>query len=70
MGNIPNYVPPSQDNLLLKFARESGIKYVMSTSTISNALCQMFYLFSGFRNPSFENISSDYDNEPKKFMIS
>ncbi len=32
---IPRYVPPSQDALLRKFARESKIKYIMSTSTIS-----------------------------------
>ena len=35
LDRIPKYVPPSNDELLLKFARESKIKYVMSTSTIS-----------------------------------
>ena len=70
INDIPSYIPPSQDQLLMQFARESSIKYVMSTSTISNVLSQLFYLFSSFRNPSFEKISSSYDNEPKKFMIS
>jgi hypothetical protein len=37
MDRIPPYTPPSEDKLLLKFARESKVKYVMSTSTISSA---------------------------------
>jgi hypothetical protein len=42
----------------------------MSTSTISSVLSQMYYLFSNFKNPNFENITNSYDNEPKKYMIS
>ncbi len=38
MDKIPPYIPPSDDSLLLKFAKESKIKFVMSTSTISSAL--------------------------------
>jgi hypothetical protein len=37
MDRIPPYTPPSEDKLLRKFARESKVKYVMSTSTISSA---------------------------------
>lgn len=37
-NRIPGYNPPSKDPLLLKFARESEVKYIMSTSTISSAL--------------------------------
>jgi len=70
MTRIPPYTPPSQDKLLLKFAKESNIKYVMSTSTISSALSHMYYLFANFRYPDFGIISPIYDNEPKKFMIS
>ncbi|KAL4427251.1 hypothetical protein ABPG74_011487 [Tetrahymena malaccensis] len=67
---IPPYIPPSNDKLLLDFAKQSNIRYVMSTSTISNVLSQIYFLFSSFRNPSFDNISSAYDQEPKKYMIS
>jgi len=67
---IPPYVPPSEDKLLLKFAKESKIKYVMSTSTISNVLSHLYYLFSSFRSPYFGNISDAYASEPKKYMIS
>ncbi len=42
----------------------------MSTSTISSVMIQIFYLFSGFKNPNFSNISDSYENEPKKYMIS
>lgn len=70
VDRIPPYIPPSQDSLLMKFAKESKIKYVMSTSTISSVLCQMYYLFGLFRNPNFNNISESYLNEPRKFMIS
>ena len=69
-SKIPPYIPPSEDKLLMKFARESKIKYVMSTSTISNVLSQIYYLFSAFRSPNFANISESYANEPKKYMVS
>jgi hypothetical protein len=41
-SKIPGYNPPSKDPLLLKFASESDVKYIMSTSTISSALSNQF----------------------------
>lgn len=70
MDQIPEYIPPSQDKSLLEFARNSNIKYVMSTSTISQVLSQIYYLLSSFRNPLFDNVFEDYENEPRKYMIS
>ena len=67
---IPGYKTPSNDPLLLKFARETNTKYIMSTSTISSALIQMYFLFSGFRSPDFRHLSTDYALQPKKFMVS
>ncbi len=46
------------------------MKYLMSTSTVSSVIIQIFYLFCGFKNPDFNGISNAYDNEPKKYMIS
>lgn len=66
---IPDYIPPSKDKLLLKFAQESKIKYVMSTSTISAVLSQFYFLFSSFKNPNFENVFEEFE-EPRKYMIS
>jgi hypothetical protein len=63
---IPPYIPPSKDKLLHKFAMESNIKYVMSTSTISSVLSQWFYIFSCFKNPKFDNVFENFENEPKK----
>ena len=65
-NRIPSYTPPSQDKLLHKFAMESNIKYVMSTSTISSVLSQLFYIFSSFKNPKFDNIFENFENEPKR----
>ena len=65
-NRIPPYTPPSQDKLLHKFAAESNIKYVMSTSTISSVLSQLFYIFSSFKNPKFDNIFESFENEPKR----
>jgi len=42
MNRIPPYTPPSDDTQLLKFAQESKVKYVMSTSTISSALSKKY----------------------------
>lgn len=70
MDHIPEYIPPSQDKTLLEFARNSNIKYVMSTSTISQVLSQIYYLLSWFRPPMFDNVFEEFENEPKKYMIS
>ena len=67
---IPPYKTPSNDPLLIKFARETKTKYIMSTSTISASLSQIFFIFSSFRNPNFEFLSKEYDRDAKKHMVS
>jgi hypothetical protein len=42
----------------------------MSTSTISSVLSQIYFLFSSFRSPRFDHIFEDFENEPRRFMIS
>lgn len=69
-NRVPGYKSPSKDPLLLKFAKETKTKYIMSTSTISSSLSQIYFLFSGFRSPDFDGISEAYDLSPKKFMLS
>ena len=69
-NKLPNFKPPSQDENLLKFAKQSKCKYVMSTSAISSVLSHCFFIFSDFKDPDFDNISEYYKNEPKKYMIS
>ena len=75
------YIPPSKDQTLLKIAQASNLKYLwlnfvlknlyisMSTSTFSNILAQLFYVVSGFKGPYFNEVFRDFEDEPKKFMI-
>lgn len=69
-SRIPGYKTPANDPLLLKFARETKTKYIMSTSTISSAIIQMYFMFSNFRSPDFDHLSDDYELQPRKFMVS
>ena len=69
-SRVSGYTKPSNDQDLIDFAKQSGAKYVMSTSTASGALTQMYFLFSSFRSPDFSSLSSDYENEPRFFMVS
>lgn len=67
---MPPYLKPSQDPTLIEFAKASGTKYLMSTSTISNALMHIYYLASHFQNPSMNSISRVFKDFSQKFMIS
>jgi hypothetical protein len=71
MKRLDTYQPPTKDSKLISIAKKHNLKYVMSTSTISSVLSQMFFLFSNFRNPNFDFLSSEYYRfEPLKYMIS
>ena len=41
----------------------------MSTSTITSLMAHMYFAISNFKSPHFKNLSSEYDNEPLKFML-
>lgn len=70
MSRIPPYKKPSNDSALLDFAKAVNGKYIMSTSTISLALTQLYYLTSNFQNPMMNSISENLCALSKKFMIS
>lgn len=71
MSRMDTYRPPSKDTNLISLAKKNNLKYVMSTSTISAALSQMYFLFGNFRSPTFDGISPEsFLNEPMKYMIS
>lgn len=70
MSRIPPFIPPSKDPVLKKITQESGIRFMMSTSTISSVLSHFYFLFSLFMSPRFSGIFSEYPLEPKKYMIS
>jgi len=56
IAQMNEYRPPSQDTTLLKISKEAGCKYTSSTSSISVPMMHLFFLFSMFRRPNFDNI--------------
>ena len=66
---ISNYYPPSEDAQLKHFALNEGWKYLMSTSTITSIMAHVYYEISNYKSPHFSNLSTEYDREPLKFMM-
>ena len=67
---MSQYRSPKNDKELINLARESTCKYFSSTSNISTALLQIYYMFSMFRRPNFENIFEGFPDEPRIHMVS
>ena len=67
---IAPYFPPGSDVNLRRLASKHQAKYMMSTSTITSLLSQVYYTISNFKSPHFSGLSKAYDNEPLKFMVS
>lgn len=70
VSHIPPYTKPSNDSLLLDFAKRSNSKFVMSTSTISSCLMQIFFMFQNFSNPNERNVSNKLWGVSGKYMVS
>lgn len=69
MDQIPPYTPPSFDKDLIKFAQKNeGTKYIMSTSTISYFLSNLFYVFSYFQEANYNCVPTYNKGEKKKYM--
>lgn len=66
---IPPYYAPSQDEKLMEMAQNYNSKFVMSTSTITSLMSQMYFAISNYKSPHFTNLSEPYDREPLKFMV-
>ena len=45
-------------------------KYMMSTSTITSLLGHLFFAISNYKSPNFAALSTAYDAEPLKYMMS
>jgi hypothetical protein len=70
MSSIPPYKKPSEDEHLLDFAKQTNSKYVMSTSTISSILSQLYYLITHFQSPVMQYSNQSYVDISNKFMSS
>ena len=67
-SQIPDYSPPSYDVNLREFARFSKSKYLMSTSTISSIISQVYYLFSVFQEADYEELPSYGKADMRRYM--
>lgn len=67
---MSDYVRPSQDTTLLNISEKEKCKYTSSTSNISIPLIHLYFLFSMFRRPNFDNIyeQNNYDGIKKEHM--
>ncbi len=50
---MSQYRSPKNDKELINLTKEHKCKYFSSTSNISTALIQIYYMFSMFRRPNF-----------------
>lgn len=67
---ISGYIEPSNDQQLISKAKKANCRYFSSTSSISNPLIALYYLFSNFRLPEMDNIFSGVPSRPVNWMIS
>jgi len=51
-------------------ASKVGSSYVSSTSSISNPLIPLYYIFSSFRMPLADNIFDSITNKSSNWMVS
>lgn len=66
----PPYLLPSQDHKSINTALKYKMKYLMSTSTITSVISHIYYLFSNFRVPVYDNIRPDLVQITRNYMIS
>ncbi|KAJ9113931.1 hypothetical protein QFC19_000126 [Naganishia cerealis] len=60
---LPGYVTASEDKDLLNLAKQHQLKYYGSTSTLTAALSQIYFLISGFRPVNTSNLSQVFADE-------
>ncbi|KAH8552785.1 mitochondrial protein Pet127-domain-containing protein [Umbelopsis sp. PMI_123] len=61
------YITSSRDSSLRDMAKQLGKQYVGSTSSISAALSQIYFMLSNFRPVDTSPLSNDFQKESKKF---
>jgi hypothetical protein len=66
IAQMSDYVPPSQDKSLLAVSEGASCKYSSSTSNISIPLIHLYFLFSMFRRPNFDNVYEEDNFEGVK----
>lgn len=64
---LPAYITASEDEELLTMAKQHNLKYYGSTSTLTTALSQIYFLISGSRPIDISNFSSVFSGERSDF---
>ncbi|TBU46346.1 Pet127-domain-containing protein [Dichomitus squalens] len=57
---LPGFVPSSQDESLIAYARKSKCKYIGSTSSLTGILTQIYLLLSDEKLVSLDNLSAEF----------
>ena len=57
---LPGFVPSSQDEALIAYARKNKCKYIGSTSSLTGILAQIYLLLSEEKLVNLENLSEDF----------
>ena len=81
LGPIPKYTDvdesqfspyhlPSQDIKSINQALKYRMKYLMSTSTCTSIIAHIYFMYSLFRVPLYDNIRPDLVSITKNYMIS
>ena len=68
ISQMSDYKAPSEDLRLQKISKEAKCKYFSSTSNVSVALYHLYYLFSMFRKPNFDNIYEENKTIKREHM--
>lgn len=69
-GNVPAFVPSSQDKNLSKLAAQEKKKFTASTSSLTAVLSQLHFLISRNRPPSAEKLSHHFKDKSVEFGFS
>ena len=63
-----NYTKPSKDKTLHKIASENNGKYISGSSSLTDALQQLYYSISNFRSPDITGLGKNYDHMNMNYM--
>lgn len=62
------YTPPSKDQVLLQKAKELGVKYITGSSSVTEALQNIYFVLTNFKSPDFTGLGKMFDDQNKNFM--
>ncbi|WOO83341.1 mRNA degradation protein, mitochondrial [Vanrija pseudolonga] len=64
---MPQYITASKDDELAQMAEGDGLRFIGSTSTLTQALSQIYFTLSGGRGVDHTTLSGEFSSERKDF---